>query len=133
MKLSKWYSPEMKFHHEKCKTKKYKVYHFYYTGITKGWHSKSPRWGYIGVCPYEKPEDVVRRYEIELREWLNGVRPYKRFMIDMFNRYWSKKMNLQILHEDLSRSEALEIENFYRPEGHTMYKDKRIWNEIAGG
>ncbi|MDB2598603.1 hypothetical protein N9Y08_04565 [Paracoccaceae bacterium] len=132
--MAKWYSDKMRIHHETCKTKDYKVYHFFYTGNTQGWYGKSPRWGYVGICPYNTDDDIIQRYILELREVNLGLRSKKRFVLQMLEKFWRKEqIGLKVLHKGLSRKEALDMENFYRPEGYTMHKDKRIWNEIAGG
>jgi hypothetical protein len=132
--MANWLSDRMREHHERCKTDEYMVYHWYYKGRAQGWNPKSLRWGGIGICPYANLEDIKLRYDIELWEFLEGLRRNKRFMLMMIERFTlSNQIGLKIVDSGLTRQEALDIENFLRPDGYTKYKDQRIWNTKKGG
>ena len=132
--MNKWYSDKMKEHHYSSKTDRYMVYHWYYTGAAKDWSPRSFRWGGVGVCPYSTLDQVRLRYEIEAWEVEEGFRQKERFMLKMINRFaYKNQLGLQLVAQDLSRSCALDMENFLRPEGYNNKHDQRIWNTVAGG
>lgn len=129
--MAKWYSEEMKMFHTIEKMSTYNVYHWYYKGKADGWNPKDISWGYVGIAPYEV---IAERYRIESKECDLGLRPRRRKVIQMLNKFQPKGLiGLRIIGINLQREEALKIENALRPEGHTCHSDQRIWNEVAGG
>jgi len=129
--MAKWYSEEMKIFHTIEKMSTYNVYHWYYKGVGQGWNPKDIEWGYVGIAPYEL---IAERYRIESKECDLGLRPRRRKVIQMLNRFQLKGLiGLRIIGVNLTRKEALKIEASLRPEGHTSKADQRIWNEVAGG
>lgn len=129
--MAHWYSEEMRLFHTVEKMSTYNVYHWYYTGAAQGWTPKDLKWGYVGISPYEV---IQERYRIERKECELGLRPRKRKVIEMLDKFLPEnKVKLRIIGVNLSRKEALKIESALRPEGHTCWSDGRIWNEVAGG
>jgi len=129
--MAKWYSTEMKLFHISHKEPTYYVYHWFYTGNAKGWNPKELKWGYVGIAPYPQ---VDERYRIESKECALGLRSRKRKVIEMYDLFKPKlKIDFKIVGMNITRKEALQIENVLRPEGYTSNLDGRIWNEIAGG
>jgi hypothetical protein len=129
-----WYSEEMKEFHYANKTSEYLVYHWYYTGFSKGWTPSSFRWGGVGIGPYPTLDLINQRYDIEGWEVGQGLRKSERFMLKMIRILDAKnQLGLKLIDSGLSRTAALDIENFLRPEGYNNKFDKRIWNTVAGG
>ena len=121
----------MKIFHTIEKMSTYNVYHWYYKGKGKDWDPRDVDWGYIGIAPYELIEE---RYRIESKECDLGLRPRRRKVIQMLNKFQPKGLiGLRIIGVNLKRNEALKIEKALRPEGYTSKLDQRIWNEVAGG
>ena len=129
-----WYSEEMQEFHYSNKTSKYLVYHWYYTGLSSDWTPSSFRWGGVGVAPYASLDLVNQRYDIEGWEVGQGLRKSERFMLKMIRILDAKnQIGLKLIDSGLSRTAALDIENFLRPEGYNNKFDRRIWNTVAGG
>ena len=128
---NKWYSEEMKSFHTIHKEAMYYVYHWFYTGNARDWNPKELKWGYVGVAPYPHLDE---RYRNESKECALGLRKRKRKVIEMYDLFKPKnKINFKIVGMNLTRKEALQIEQALRPEGYTTALDQRIWNEVAGG
>lgn len=129
--MAKWYSDEMKEFHTTNKTDEYCVYHWFYTGNTRGWNPSELQWGYIGIAPYE---DVPERYRLEMEECKSGSRRKMRTVIKMLDNFQEKgKIGFRIISKGLTRKDALYLEGSLRPQGWVHATDRRIWNEIAGG
>jgi hypothetical protein len=129
--MAKWYSEEMKNFHLSNKGDSYYVYHWFYKGRTRDWDASDLRWGYVGIAPYQL---ITERYKIELKECVMKLRPRKRKVIQMLERYWpEEKIGFRIVGGNLKRNEALQIEGALRPASQTSKFDRRIWNEVAGG
>jgi hypothetical protein len=129
-----WYSEEMKEFHYANKTSEYLVYHWYYTGPALRWTPSSFRWGGVGISPYLTLDLVNQRYDIEGWEVGQGYRKDERFMLKMIRTLDHRnQLGLKLIDSNLSRTKALDIENFLRPEGYNNKHDKRIWNTVAGG
>jgi hypothetical protein len=126
-------SQRMIDHHEKSKTNKHIIYHWYYTGKGRNWEPGSPRWGGIGRSCFSTLEQIRERYAIEDWEFTEGLRG-DRFMLKMVRKYTAENnIGLRMLCSGLSFAEAADAENYFRPEGYNKTLDSRIWNTIAGG
>lgn len=129
--MAKWYSEEMKLFHTVEKSSQYYVYHWFYTGPAKDWDPTDLKWGYIGIAPYYMIEE---RYRIEMKECQLNLRPRKRKVIQMIEKFKPKNLiKHRVIGMNLKRNEALQIEAALRPNGYTNKFDQRIWNEVAGG
>ena len=129
--MAKWYSEEMRLFHTAERKDTYNVYHWFYKGWGKDWDPKDLKWGYVGIAPYEL---IPKRYQIEQKECKLGLRSRRRKVIQMLDKFQPQNLiGFRIIGINLKRNEALKIESSLRPEGHTCYNDRRIWNEVAGG
>jgi len=130
-RMAKWYSEEMKEFHMSNVTNEYFVYHWFYTGMTRGWVPSELKWGYIGLAPYST---IPERYRIETLECKRGDRKRMRTVIKMLDQFQKQgKIGFRIIAEGLTRKDALYLEKALRPENWTHSVDRRVWNEVAGG
>ena len=129
--MTKFLSKQMELIYEQHKTKRYSVYHLYWTGQGQGWTPNSPAYGYIGVSNLSL-EGIKLRYNQEYVEYLNGDRPTRKLYTVLTRLSGFKTIGFDILKGDLTKRAAYDIEAFYRPERYN-YADQRIWNSIPGG
>ena len=132
--MAKWFSERMITFDSRYRTNTYLVYHWYYNGPAQGWSPSSLRWGGIGIAPYGSLDHVVERYDIEAYEIKSGKRKSERFMLKMIRILGCKnQLSIKVVDENLRRNQALDVENFLRPEGYNCKSDQRIWNTVKGG